>query len=216
MRVAVAGLMLFVAAGASAHAQGDGRDLSVADLGLDVAWAPAARMFGLGVLTEARVPQSSSVSFGLRAGAAFLAGGAFDQGSTTTGVARLAFGFGLLARGEFLIGEAGSAVRPFVAGLVGGHGWSSHSFGGAAPAQHGGLSFGLAPQLGVELGGVRIALTWHQQLRAASAADGPPRNHLTLEFTFRALQLQAPSNVEQRTDVRTPGLSALLEREEVR
>jgi hypothetical protein len=148
----------------------------------------------------------------------FATGGGHVDGENVS----LGFGAGsaALGKGEFYFTQ--TSVRPFVGLGLGLYHFGSQSFG--ASPNGGGLSqdassyFGMAPQLGLELGAFRLSASYnflvggegvHQSAaggpngamldQSVGAAAGPSRNYLALELGIRFGGSKRPEPVNQET-----------------
>lgn len=164
------------------------------DSGVSGAYAPGISGYGFSGLAEPKLNITNRLSAGLRAEGAIMLGGNIDgsdEVSVSTNVA-----VATLLKGEYFI--TGGNVRPFVglgAGMYTFVGQGVSVSGGASVSQQAGRYFGVAPQLGVNFGGFRLAATYNIPLNAdiivtqsVSAGGGEvklSRDYATLEFSFR-------------------------------
>jgi hypothetical protein len=171
-------------------------DMVEAEAGFSGLYSHGLNIFGIGAVSEAKVNINPRFAVGLRVDGGVQFGG--NISSSFTAVA-LAVNVGTLAKGEFYFTESG--IRPFV-GLGAGVYWltlqSVAAGGGGIPSVYQGIGrhFGLAPQLGVDFGGVRLAATYNAILGADLVVeqivnDAPQtvqntRNFIGLEITFRS------------------------------
>ncbi len=199
----LAALMLLAAA-PLARAQAENFQAVRVDLTVFAAYAPAdSASWGGGVALEPKYNVTDRLSAGLRLEASGFvsqdvnAGPAGSSQASVSQGARAVFGIG--AKGDYYLTT--SAVRPFV-GL--GLGWykiseASQSVatgsGSAAIVQSAGAysGFGVAPQLGVNLGGFRLAVTYTQLLGGdrvmVTQAIGGPRVETNLATSYFAFEI---------------------------
>ena len=149
---------------------------------------------GGGVLAEIKAMLHDNIAVGGRVDIALLFGGVIGQddlelGFTMAGAA--------LVKGEYLVGTAW--VRPFVGLGIGGYSIGSQSIDDG-PNTRGihttvGRYFGFAPQLGVDLGPVRFAVSYNvivgadleytDGVNTTARTERVSQNYWTLEGTYR-------------------------------
>lgn len=168
------------------------------DSGLSVPRGPDLGTWGVGVSLEPKFHILDAVVVGIRLDGAAHMGGSISNSSVS--VSQWA-STAMLAKGEYYLFPLNS-VRPF-AGLglgvynMGGQNIGANS-GGASVSQQAGRYFGVAPQIGVELGRLRLSVMYNAILGAdlevkqqASAGQAPPppvemsRNFIAFELGVR-------------------------------
>jgi hypothetical protein len=178
--------------------------LVVVHSGLAGLWGYGTRSFGIGAVIEPKWNITDSIAAGIRVDGGVLFGGRIVPEGTTS--IALGASAATLLKGEFLLGDSG--VRPFVglgAGLYTLANQSvSASSEGAGVAQSGGRFYGIAPQLGLDFGGVRLGVTYNhilgadivieQNISAGIQAERIQRNYVQLELSFRMLKFGGPEN----------------------
>ncbi len=167
MRAArVAGFLLVLGIGNNAVAEPDNYEQVRADGGLTLSRGALEGRKGFGFSTEIKGMLDDHLSIGARLEVAFLFGGVVGEQDS-----ELAFGMVgcLLGKVEYLLGTG--PLRP-VAGLgLGVYSIGSQTLdtgpGSASARFEEGRYLGIAPQLGVDLGKVRLAMTYNALLGAA-------------------------------------------------
>jgi hypothetical protein len=149
---------------------------------------------GGGLLAEIKAMLHDNVAVGGRVDISMLFGGVYGQdeldlGFTMAGAA--------LLKGEYLVGHA--SVRPFIGFGVGGYSIGSQSVADG-PNTTGihttvGRYFGFAPQLGIDLGPLRLAVTYNAILGAdleytdgvntTARTERVSQDYWTLEAAYR-------------------------------
>ncbi len=198
-RVAIAAVTAGLAAIAfpvTAAAQAENYEPYRIDLGVSAAYTHGLGAGGPGGVVEAKYLFMDEVAAGLRLDGAAMFGGSVDSdnGGVDVGIGAVA---STLLKGEYLLGDGGA--RPFAGLGIGMYTIASQSVSageGAAVDQRGGRYFGIAPQIGADLGRARLALTYNAIIGASvevqqSAGTGGEeveeysQDYLTLDFTFR-------------------------------
>jgi hypothetical protein len=168
------------------------------DTGLVIPYGPDIGTWGVGGSVEPKFTILDAVVVGLRLeGAAHIGGKVGDSSVEMSQWASSAF----LAKGEYYLFPL-SSVRPFAgfgAGIfnMGGQNVSAGA-GGGAVSQEAGRYFGVAPQVGIELGRMRLAVGYNailgadievkQQVSTGGSAPKPvkaSRNFVTFELGVR-------------------------------
>jgi hypothetical protein len=149
---------------------------------------------GVGGMAEVKAMVNDNLAIGGRVEIAVMFGGHLGQDNLPIDVAMAACA---LLKGEVLLGTG--PVRPFVGFGAGLYTIGSHSID-AGPTTHGiytkvGDYFGVAPQVGVDLGRMRLAVTYnaivgagidvHQRMGTADQTTTVSQNYLSLELSFR-------------------------------
>ncbi len=150
---------------------------------------------GAGMMVEIKGLVNDHVAVGGRVEFGVMFGGRVGNEDETLDVAMAACG---LLKAEVSLGRG--PVRPFVGFGVGGYTLGGQTIGdsmnGTYISQQSGRYFGVAPQVGVDLGRVRLAATYHALLGATlevqnSVGTAPPmtstlsQNFLSLELSFQ-------------------------------
>lgn len=165
------------------------------DSGLSGTYVSASGRGGFGAVVEPKFSIHDQVSVGFRLEAAVMFGGSFgNDGSTKMELGAAA---AVLAKGEYLLTTSG--VRPFVGLGLGMFDIASQSVAAgpmtAAIDQRAGRYFGVAPQLGIDLGRLRLAATYNailgadievrQTIGGVDQSASYSQNYLTFEMSFR-------------------------------
>jgi hypothetical protein len=172
--------------------------LIVVHSGVAGLWGHGTRSFGIGAVVEPKWNITDSIAVGLRAdGGALFGGNIVPRGTTSVA---MGLSVATLLKGEYLLGDSG--VRPFLGLGAGMYTLVSQGVavgdGGAGVNQSAGQFYGVAPQLGIDFGGVRLGLTYNailggdviieQDVNAGLPAQRLPRNYLQLELSFHTLK----------------------------
>lgn len=197
--------LLFAAvmiAAPAALAQERQQPLIQLDAGFQGVYGHGTRTFGGGVVLEPRLNINDHLAIALRTDAAIQLAVAAGSGNADV---RMGIHVGELVKGEFYFAPSG--VRPYVgfgAGLYVITGQAVNTgTDGAVPnvSQSAGRYFGIAPQLGVDFGPVRLAATYNAILGAdieLQQSVGNPvrysRNYLSLELSFSTWKWSPPTN----------------------
>jgi hypothetical protein len=163
--------------------------------GISALYSYGIKTVGLGGVSEAKLNLHPRFAAALRVDGGIQGGGNISAAITAFA---LAINVATLVKGEFYLTESG--VRPYV-GLGAGVYWltlqSVGAGGGGIPSVYQGIGrhFGLAPQIGIDFGNVRLAATYNAILGAdlivQQSVGGAPvnernsRNFIALELTFR-------------------------------
>lgn len=172
--------------------------LVIIHTGLAGLWGMGSQSFGIGAVVEPKWNITDHIAAGVRLDGGVMGGGRFAPEGTTS--ISLSAGAATLLKGEYSFFDEG--VRPFVGLGAGMYILASQSVaagaGGAGVSQSGGRFFGVAPQLGVDLGPVRLAATYNhilggdivveQNINAGIEAEKIQRNYVQFELTFRILK----------------------------
>ncbi|HZI07030.1 MAG TPA: hypothetical protein VEZ71_23620, partial [Archangium sp.] len=135
--------------------------LIVVHSGVAGLWGHGTQSFGIGAVVEPKWNITDSIAAGLRVDGGVVFGGRIvPQGTTSVAMGAMV---GTLLKGEYLLGDTG--VRPFL-GLGAGmytlvNQGVTAGDGGAGVSQSAGRFYGIAPQLGLDFGGVRLGLTYN-------------------------------------------------------
>ncbi len=192
---AFAAATIFVGIETSASAQAEHYDPIRVDTGLTGTYVPSYGRAGFGAIVEPKFMLHDHIAVGLRVEAALMFGGSFaDTGETQISMGAVG---ALTAKGEYLFGDGG--VRPFVGLGLGVFDIASQSISaGSATAsidQRAGEYFGVSPQIGVDLGRLRLAATYnaivganvevHQSVGGTMQTASYSQSYLTFEMSFR-------------------------------
>jgi outer membrane protein X len=192
---AAVGIAWSVAGAGLARAQAEDYEPFRFDSGLTGTYVSSNGRGGFGAVMEPKVLIHDQVAIGARFEAAVMFGG--NIGAAGDVKMDMGAAANILAKGEYLVST--SAVRPFVGLGLGFYSIGSQSIStgsmSAAIDQKGGRYFGIAPQLGIDLGRVRLAATYNAILRAdievhqvvggAQQTASFSQNYLTFEMSFR-------------------------------
>ncbi|HWU89411.1 MAG TPA: hypothetical protein VN253_19255 [Kofleriaceae bacterium] len=149
---------------------------------------------GAGMVAEIKVMVHDHLAIGGRVEVAVMFGGHVGQDELPLDVAMAACG---LVKGEYYLGD--SSIRPFVGLGVGGYTIGSQTISSgpntAGIDQQTGRYFGIAPQIGIDLGRLRLAATYNAILGATLEVRQTTGNveqtsklsqsYLSLELSFR-------------------------------
>lgn len=170
-------------------------DMLEMESGISGLYGHGFNTFGFGGVSEGKLNINPRFAVGYR-----IDGGIQFAGNISSAFTAVTLGVnvGTLAKGEFYITESG--VRPFI-GLGAGVYWltlqSVAAGGGGIPSVYQGIGrhFGVAPQLGIDFGGVRLSATYNAMLGADLTVEQSvnggtqmvqnTRNFIALEITFR-------------------------------
>jgi hypothetical protein len=170
--------------------------LVVVHTGLAGLWGYGMETFGVGAVLEPKWNITDSIAAGLRLDGGVTFGGRIAPEGTSSFA--LGASAATLLKGEYLFFDSG--VRPFVGLGAGMYILANQSVSagnsGAGVAQSGGRFFGVAPQLGIDFGGVRLGATYNHILGGdivieqnvsvgGVQAERIQRNYLQLELSFR-------------------------------
>jgi hypothetical protein len=166
------------------------------NVGLLVPYTPGTGSGGFGAVVEGKYNITDRIAAGLRLDGAVQFGGSVGSNTASINVGAVA---AVLAKGEFFL--TNSTVRPFVGFGAGMYALGGQSVttgeGSAGVTQAAGSVFGMAPQLGLDLGAVRLAATYNVLLggtlivQEVSTDGSPPpetsvsRNYFGFELSFR-------------------------------
>jgi hypothetical protein len=181
-------------------------DLIEAEGGVAALYGHGLNTFGLGGVAETKVNVHPHFAFGIRAQGGVQGGGQISTASSGSTSITVAIDAATLAKAEFYLAPSG--VRPFVGLGVGAYWLVLQSIGGAGgpgiPSvyQSVGRHFGLAPQIGLDFGKVRLSATYHAILGGdiilTQSVNGSPenvqstRNYVALELSFRGFGWTPP------------------------
>jgi hypothetical protein len=179
-------------------------DLFEVEAGIAGLYGHGFNTFGFGGVSEMKVNINPRWSAGARVDAGIQFAGNISSEFTAF---TLAINVATLAKGEFYLTESG--IRPFV-GLGAGVYWltlqSVDAGGSGIPSVYQGVQrrWGVAPQLGIDFGGVRLAATYNAlfdaDLSVTQSVNGTPqnvqntRNFIALELTFRSFGWSPPAS----------------------
>ncbi|WP_224367421.1 hypothetical protein [Hyalangium versicolor] len=177
--------------------------LIVVHTGLAGLWGNGTKNFGLGAVIEPKWNITDSIAAGFRFDGGFTFGSSISQEQVS---ASLGASVATLTKGEYLFGDSG--VRPFVglgAGMYILMGQSAKATqDGAGATQEAGRYFGVAPQVGIDFGPVRLAATYNhilggdfvvrQDVSVGVEADRIQRNYFQLELSGRLFKVNGPRN----------------------
>jgi hypothetical protein len=190
----LAGLAVAMTA-STAFAQAEHYQPIEVDSGLTGTYTAAAGRGGFGAVVEPKYLIHDNIAVGLHLEGAVQFGGSIgDNGATSMSVGAVA---ATLAKGEYLLGTG--SVRPFFGIGIGMFDIASQSVSttsmNASVDQKVGRFFGIAPQLGVDLGHVRLAVTYNymlgadiiveQSVNGTMQTSSYSQNYLTFELGFR-------------------------------
>jgi hypothetical protein len=166
------------------------------NVGFLIPYIPGMNTGGVGTVVEGKYNISDNIAAGFRLDGSVYFGSSVDTETVEVNVGAVA---SLLAKGEFFLTD--STVRPFVGFGAGSYwlGGQSVTAGqdGSGVTQAAGNVFGVAPELGVDLGIVRLAATYNMLLdgnlviQEISTDGNPPpsrsvsRNYFAFEVSFR-------------------------------
>jgi len=176
--------------------------LLVVHSGVTGLWGHGTQSFGIGAVVEPKWNITDSIAAGLRVDGGVVFGGRIvPQGTTSFAMGGMV---GTLLKGEYLLGDSG--VRPFLGLGAGMYTLMSQGAtvgdGGAGVNQSIGQFYGVAPQLGLDFGGVRLGVTYNyilggdilleQDVNAGLPAQKLPRNYIQLELSFQSIKFSGP------------------------
>jgi outer membrane protein X len=180
----------------TAAAQAENYEAVRFNVGLLVPYTPGTGSGGFGAVVEGKYNITDRIAAGLRLDGAVQFGGSVTSESTSINIGAVA---AILAKGEFFL--TNSTVRPFVGFGAGMYALGGQSVtagqGSAGVTQAAGSVFGIAPQLGLDLGAVRLAATYNVLIggtlivqQVSSDGSPPPevsvsRNYFGFELSFR-------------------------------
>jgi hypothetical protein len=197
MRLVIAALTAAAsfAGAAPAFAQAEHYEPIRVDSGLTGTYVSSNGRGGFGAMFEPKFLIDDHIAVGARVEAAVMFGGSFDNtGSTSMDMGAVG---AVMAKGEYLFGDGGA--RPFVGLGLGVFDIASQSISAgnamASIDQKAGRYFGVAPQVGVDLGRVRLAVTYdaiigadievHQTVGGAAQTSSYSQSYLGGELSFR-------------------------------
>lgn len=201
MKLIFALLGLFLVTSSSiARAQAVHYDPLRFDSGLIGIYAPGDGRGGFGASEELKFNVHDQVAVGLRAEASVQFGGNIDTGSGDTSISLGAVA-ALMAKGEYFFVPRGS-VHPFAGLMLGiydiaGQSIDANSNGNTSIDQKVGRYFGVAPQIGIDLGRVRFAVAYNAMIGASieveqqASTGGDPvktsysQNYFSFEMSLR-------------------------------
>jgi len=187
-------LVLFVLVlGEPAFAESEHYEQIRVDMGMTGSSVAVSDRNGVGFVAEIKVNAHDNIAIGGRVEIAVMFGGSLGAEELPFGLAAAA-----LAKGEYLLGTG--PVRPFAglgAGLysMGSHTIVSDPNGGSGISTTSGRYFGVAPEVGLDLGRLRLAMTYNAILgtsveyRQTSGGiehrESLSQSYLSLEMSFR-------------------------------
>jgi len=178
-----------------AHAQAENYNPIRVDSALSGTYVSASGRGGFGAVVEPKFAVHDQVSVGLRLeGAVMFGGNIGSDGSTSMDMGAAA---SMMAKGEYLFTT--TDVRPFVGLGLGMIDIASQSISttpmNASIDQKAGRYFALAPQIGIDLGRLRLAATYnvimgadievHQMIGGVDQKASFSQNYLTFELGIR-------------------------------
>lgn len=184
-----------LAATSQAWAQAEHYQPLLVDSGLAGTYESSSGRGGFGAVVEPKFLITDNIAVGLHfEGAVMLGGNIGSDGSTKMDVGAVA---ATLLKGEYLVGTG--TARPFVGLGLGLFDIASQSVTAgpmtAGVDQAAGRYFGIAPQIGVDLGRLRLAATYnamigadievHQTVGGAMQTASYSQNYLMFELGFR-------------------------------
>ncbi|WP_147444426.1 MULTISPECIES: hypothetical protein [Corallococcus] len=166
----------------------------VIHLGLAGLMGTGPTTYGGGLILEPKWNITDKIAAGVRLEVGIAGGGSAGNGSATVSTA---VAVASLLKGEYLFRDSG--VRPFLGLGAGVYTLANQSVaagnGGAGVAQSGGRFFGVAPQAGIDFGGIRLAASYNhilgadivveQNVNAGIEPERIKRNYFLLELSFR-------------------------------
>ncbi|MDB4954258.1 MAG: hypothetical protein JWO36_1827 [Myxococcales bacterium] len=180
----------------AAHAQAQDFEPFRFDSGLTGTYVSSSGRGGFGAVFEPKFLLTNQIAIGARFEAAVMFGGHIAAAGDNVSMS-MAAAANVLAKGEYLASTG--SVRPFVGFGLGFYTIASQSIStGMASAsidQTGGRYFGVAPQIGIDLGRMRLAATYnailgasievHQMVGGVQQTSSFSQNYLTFEMSFR-------------------------------
>jgi outer membrane protein X len=157
------------------------------DVGMTGSSVSVADRNAVGVVTEIKVNAHDNVAIGGRVEVAAMFGGLVNQEELPFGIAAAA-----LLKGEYLLGAG--HVRPFAGLGAGLYSIGSHTIADGGISTTAGRYFGLAPEVGVDAGRVRLAATYnavlgtsveYRQTTGGMHRESFSQSYLSLELSFR-------------------------------
>jgi hypothetical protein len=181
-------------ASGDAFAEAESYEQIRVDAGMSGAFVSVSDRNGAGMVAEIKVMVHDHVAIGGRVEVAVMFGGHIGQDDRPLDVAMAACG---LAKGEYFLIDG--PVRPFVGLGIGGYTIGSQTITSgpntAGIDQQTGRYFGVAPQIGIDLGRLRLAATYNAILGATlevrqtigdvEQTSKLSQNYLSLELSFR-------------------------------
>jgi len=179
----------------TAHAQAEHYEPIRVDSGLSGSYVSASGRGGFGALLEAKFLAHDNIGVGLRLeGEVMFGGNVSNDGSVQMDLGAVG---AMLAKGEYYIGTG--PVRPFVGLSLGIYDVASQSISAGPNTtgidQKAGRYFGVGPQLGIDLGRLRLAATFNailgadievrQMIGNVEQKDTFSQNYLTFEMSVR-------------------------------
>jgi len=194
--IGIATAVALAGASSDAFAQAAHYDPLRFDSGLAGSYVGASGRGGFGAVFEAKFLAHDRIGVGARVDAAVMFGGNIDAGGDVS--MDIGAVGAVLAKGEYYVTDGG--VRPIVGLALGmydiaGESVAAGNMGTASVDQTAGRYFGIAPQLGVDLGRVRLAVTYnlilgadievHQMVGTVEQTASFSQNYLSGELSFR-------------------------------
>lgn len=178
----------------TAHADSEKYEQIRVDGGLTGSWVGVHDRNGSGMVVEIKAMVTDMLAIGGRVEVAVMFGGLVGNDDVELGVAMAACG---LAKAEYFL--LPGPIRPFIAFGAGGYTIGSQSIDNGPDTtsihQQTGRYFGVAPQIGIDLGPVRLAATYnailgaslelHQMIGSVEHTEHVSQNYLSLELSFR-------------------------------
>jgi hypothetical protein len=194
MRVQWLGVLAVVASSTNAVADSDHYENVRVDAGLTGSSVSVNDRNGTGMAVEIKGMSRDNIAIGGRVEVAVMFGGVVGADEAPLDIAMAASG---LLKGEYLFGTG--TIRPFVGLGVGGYTIGAQTIA-AGPNRDGirrstGRYFGVAPQVGLDIGRVRIAATYnailgaylelHETIGTVETTTKLSQNYLSLELSFQ-------------------------------
>lgn len=194
MRAHWLGVLVFVASSTDAVADSKHYENVRVDAGITGSSVSVSDRNGAGMAVEIKGMAHDNIAIGGRVEVAVMFGGVVGADEAPLDIAMAASG---LVKGEYLHGNG--MIRPFGGLGVGGYTIGSQTI--AAGPNHDGINtttgryVGVAPQIGIDIGRVRIAATYnvilgaylelHQRIGDVEQTTRLSQNYLSLEVSFR-------------------------------
>jgi hypothetical protein len=212
MRALWLGVLVVLFAGSDAHAEAEHYENVRLDAGITASSVSVSDRKGTGMAVEIKGMAHDNLAIGGRVEFAVLFGGVIGNDEAPLDVAIAASG---LLKAEYLFGT--QAIRPFVGFGIGGYTIGAQTID-AGPDRDGisrttGRYLGVAPQVGIDLGRVRIAATYnailgaylelHQTIGNVEETRKLSQNYLSLEFSIQfagGRKAGSPSGVQVPRD----------------
>ena len=193
-RLSVVAATLSIAGSRVARSEPEHYEQIRVDAGVTGSTVAVSDRSGAGMVTEIKAMVTDHLSVGGRVEVAVMFGGVVGQDRLPLDLAMAACG---LVKTELYLGDG--TIRPFVGLGAGGYTIGSQTIvagpNTAGISQQTGRYFGVAPQLGIDLGRVRLAATYNailgaslevrQTIGTAEQTSRVSQNYLSLELSFQ-------------------------------